>query len=142
MATLMRSKDGGRIWDAVGSPESEVQDIFYKKKDLTLFVASGSKLLRSNDNGATWGSVGGLNDDTIDGNAGDDSIDGSDGDDSLTGGSGIDTINGSAGSDYINALFDGAYKDSVTGGDGTDEAHVDSLYDVWGNDIENLVLDA
>ena len=47
------------------------------------------------------------------------------------------------GNDLLNAVFDGSYTDTVNGGGGIDEGHLDTGLDANPlNDIENLIWDA
>lgn len=70
--------------------------------------------------------IGGLQNDTFDGNDGDDTASGGQGDDILRGGDGDDNLLGQAGKDTLNGqdgddrLTGGAESDSLTGGDGED----------------------
>ena len=50
---------------------------------------------------------------------------------------------GGNGNDLLNAVFDGSYTDTVNGGGGIDEGHLDTGLDTNPlNDIENLIWDA
>jgi Ca2+-binding RTX toxin-like protein len=127
--------DGGSASDTVYGQGGD--DLITETEDAT---AQGDNILSGGSGDDTI--TGGNHHDAIDGNSGDDLLNGLDGNDTLTGGSGNDTINGGNGDDYINAVADGSlYIDSVSGGAGTDEAHVDLVLDLWSLDIENLVFD-
>jgi Ca2+-binding RTX toxin-like protein len=121
----------------------------------TVYGQGGDDLMTENENplgqGANVLGGGSGNDtitgngqaDSIDGNAGDDVLIGLDGNDTITGGSGNDSMDGGLGNDTLNAVFDGAYSDTVTGGFGIDEGHLDSATDTNPqSDIENLIWDA
>jgi len=55
----------------------------------------------------------------------------------------ITAIDGGNGNDLLNAVFDGSYTDTVNGGGGFDEGHLDTGLDTNPlNDIENLIWDA